>query len=248
LGHAEQAETLEREAESLRQRFEAAFWCEEISCYVLALDSDKRQCQVRSSNAGHCLFTRIAEPERARKLMRMFTDENFFSGWGIRTIAASEKRYNPMSYHNGSVWPHDNALIGFGCAQTPQKELACQLLTGLFDASVFLDLHRLPELFCGFSRQPGRGPTLYPTACSPQAWSAGAVFLLLQACLGLTIRASEATIYFLYPRLPEWLQEVSIQGLRVGGSSVDLEIVRNKEGVAVSPVRQTGDLKISVIS
>jgi glycogen debranching enzyme len=121
-------------------------------------------------------------------------------------------------------------------------------LTGLFDASVFLDLHRLPELFCGFSRQPARGPTLYPTACSPQAWSAGAVFLLLQACLGLTIRASEGAIYFFYPRLPEWLQEISIQGLRVGGSSVDLEIVRNKESVAVSPVRQTGELKISVIS
>ncbi len=236
LGHAEQAETLEREAESLRQRFEAAFWCEEISCYALALDSDKRQCQVRSSNAGHCLFTGIAEPERARKLMRMFTDENFFSGWGIRTM-----------YHNGSVWPHDNALIGFGCAQTPQKELACQILTGLFDAAVFLDLHRLPELFCGFSRQPGRGPTLYPTACSPQAWSAGAVFLLLQSCLGLTIRANEGAIYFLYPRLPEWLQGVSIHGLRVGGSSVDLEIVRNKESAAVSPVRQTGDLKVSVI-
>jgi glycogen debranching enzyme len=248
LGHAEKAETLEREAKSLRQRFEAAFWREEISCYAFALDRDKRQCQVRSSNAGHCLFTGIAEPERARKLMRMFTDENFFSGWGIRTIAASEKRYNPMSYHNGSVWPHDNALIGFGCAQMPQKELACQILTGLFDASLFLDLHRLPELFCGFSRQPGRGPTLYPTACSPQAWSAGAVFLLLQACLGLTIRASEATIYFFYPRLPEWLQEVSIQGLRLGGSSVDLEIIKNKESVAVTPVRQTGDVKISVIS
>jgi glycogen debranching enzyme len=248
LGHAEKAETLDREAESLRQRFEAAFWCEEISCYALALDRDKRQCQVRSSNAGHCLFTGIAEPERARKLMRMFTDKDFFSGWGIRTISASEKRYNPMSYHNGSVWPHDNALIGFGCAQAPQKELACQILTGLFDASVFLDLHRLPELFCGFSRQPGTGPTLYPTACSPQAWSAGAVFLLLQACLGLTIRANEATIHFFYPRLPEWLQEVSIHGLRVGGSSVDLEIVGNKESVAVTPVRQTGDLKISVIS
>jgi glycogen debranching enzyme len=248
LGHAEKAETLEREAEPLRQRFEAAFWCEEISCYALALDRYKRQCQVRSSNAGHCLFTGIAEPERARKLVRMFTDKDFFSGWGIRTISASEKRYNPMSYHNGSVWPHDNALIGFGCAQMPQKELACQILTGLFDASVFLDLHRLPELFCGFSRQPGRGPTLYPTACSPQAWSAGAVFLLLQACLGLTIRASEATIYFFYPRLPEWLQEVSIQGLRLDGSSVDLEIIKNKESVAVTPVRQTGDVKISVIS
>jgi glycogen debranching enzyme len=135
-----------------------------------------------------------------------FSEESFFSGWGIRTIAGAEKRYNPMSYHNGSVWPHDNALIGFGCTQIPDKELACQILAGLFDASIFFDLHRLPELFCGFSREAGRGPTLYPVACSPQAWAAGAVFILLQACLGLTIRASENTIYFFYPRLPECCQ------------------------------------------
>ena len=248
LGHAEKAETLRREAESLRLRFEDAFWCEEISFYAFALDKDKRRCQVRSSNAGHCLFTGIAEPDRARKLMRGFSEESFFSGWGVRTIAASQKRYNPMSYHNGSIWPHDNALIGFGCAQTPHKELVCQILTGLFDASVFLDLHRLPELFCGFPRQSGRGPTLYPMACSPQAWAAGAVFLLLQSCLGLTIRASEAAIYFFYPRLPESLPDVSIRGLSVGGSSVDLEITRNRESVTVHPVRQAGDLKIAVVS
>ena len=248
LGHTEKAETLRREAESLRQRFEETFWCDEISCYALALDKHKRQCQVLSSNAGHCLFTGIAELERARKLIRTFSDQDFFSGWGIRTIAVSEKRYNPMSYHNGSVWPHDNALIGFGCTQMPDKELACRILTGLFDASVFLDLHRLPELFCGFSRQPGRGPTPYPMACSPQAWAAGAVFLLLQACLGLTLRASEATIYFFYPRLPEWLQEVSIRGLRIGESSVDLKIIRSNESVTVGPVRQEGDLRIAVIS
>jgi glycogen debranching enzyme len=215
LGHPDKAETLHREAASLRQRFEDAFWCDEIFCYALALDKDKRQCQVRSSNAGHCLFTGIAEVERSRKLVGAFSEESFFSGWGVRTIAASEKRYNPMSYHNGSVWPHDNALIGFGCAQTPHKDLVCQILTGLFDASNFLDLHRLPELFCGFSRYTGRGPTLYPMACSPQAWAAGAVFLLLQSCLGLTIRAPEHSIYFFYPRLPESLQEVSIRGLEV---------------------------------
>lgn len=153
-----------------------------------------------------------------------------------------------MSYHNGSVWPHDNALIGFGCAQTSHKELACQILAGLFDASVFLDLHRLPELFCGFSRQPGIGPTLYPTACSPQAWAAGAVFLLLQACLGLSIRTSEATLYFHYPRLPESLPEVSIHGLRVGQSSIDLEIHRSSEGVAVSPADRPGGLKVVIVN
>jgi glycogen debranching enzyme len=247
LGYTEKAETLQHEAESLRRRFEEAFWCDHISFYALALDKDKRQCRVRSSNAGHCLFTGIAQPERTRKLIKAFAEESFFSGWGVRTIAGSEKRFNPMSYHNGSVWPHDNALIGFGCAQTPQKELACQILSGLFDASIFLDLHRMPELFCGFSRCSGIGPTLYPTACSPQAWAAGAVFLLLQACLGLTIRASEATIYLFYPRLPESLHKVSIRGLRVGQSSIDLEIHRSREGVIINPTDRAGGLKVVMV-
>ena len=248
LGHAKKAETLEREAESLRQRFEEAFWCDAISFYALALDKDKRQCRVRSSNAGHCLFTGIAQPERAWKLITAFSEENFFSGWGVRTIAGSEKRFNPMSYHNGSIWPHDNALIGFGCAQTPHKDLVCQILSGLFEASIYLDLHRMPELFCGFKRHTGTGPTLYPTACSPQAWSAGAVFLLLQACLGLTIRASESTIYFFYPRLPDSLQEVTIPGLSVGQSSIDLEIHRSREGVTVNPSDRSGSLKIVMVN
>jgi glycogen debranching enzyme len=248
LGHTEKAETLRHEAESLRQRFDEAFWCDAISFYALALDKDKRQCRVRGSNAGHCLFTGIAQPERARKLIGALSDESFFSGWGVRTIAGSEKRFNPMSYHNGSVWPHDNALIGFGCAQVPDKDLACQILSGLFEASIYLDLHRMPELFCGFKRHAGTGPTLYPSACSPQAWAAGAVFLLLQACLGLTIRASEAAIYFFYPRLPESLQEVRIRGLSVGQSSVDLQIHRSSEGVTINPADRAGGLKVVMVN
>jgi glycogen debranching enzyme len=247
LGYREKGEELAHAAESLRQRFEAAFWCDDLSFYALALDKDKRPCRVRSSNAGHCLFTGIASPERAGKVIGALGDDSFFSGWGIRTIAASEKRFSPMSYHNGSIWPHDNALIAFGCTQMLAKELACRILSALFDASVFLDLHRLPELFCGFSRQPGIGPTSYPTACAPQAWAAGAVFLLLQACLGLTLRASEQTIYFFYPRLPEALPEINLRGLRIGRSMVDLEIVRQGETVAVSPIGGAPDLKVEVI-
>jgi glycogen debranching enzyme len=248
LGRIEKAEALQHEAESLRQRFEEAFWCDDLSFYALALDKDKRQCRVRSSNAGHCLFTGIAQPERARKLMLGFSEESFFSGWGVRTIAGSEKRFNPMSYHNGSIWPHDNALIGFGCAQAPEKSLACQILSGLFEASIFLDLQRMPELFCGFKKQVGTGPTLYPSACSPQAWAAGAVFLLLQACLGLIIRASQGAIYFYYPRLPESLQQVSIRALRVGESSIDLEIHRSNEGVTVNPADGAGGLKVVMVN
>jgi glycogen debranching enzyme len=248
LGHTEKAETLQQEAESLRQRFEEAFWCDAISFYALALDKDKRQCRVRSSNAGHCLFTGIAQPDRARKVISALSEESFFSGWGVRTIAGSEKRFNPMSYHSGSVWPHDNALIGLGCAQTPHKDLACQILSGLFEASIYLDLRRMPELFCGFKKQTRTGPTLYPTACSPQAWAAGAVFLLLQACLGLTIRASESAVYFFYPRLPDSLQEVSIRGLSVGQNAMDLEIQRSREGVTVNPVDRAGGLKVVMVN
>jgi glycogen debranching enzyme len=247
LGQVEKARALQREADSLRAKFEDAFWCDEISLYALALDKDKRQCRVRSSNAGHCLFTGIASRERALQMIEEFRSERFFSGWGIRTIAGSEKRYNPMSYHNGSVWPHDNALIAFGCTQTSRKELACQILTGLFDVSIFLDLHRLPELFCGISRQSGRGPVLYPLACSPQAWAAAAVFLLLQACLGLTIRASEGRIYFFYPCLPESLQRVRIRGLKVGQSSIDLEVIRRRATVVVNILRRSGHLEIVTI-
>jgi glycogen debranching enzyme len=248
LGYPGKAEALQQEADSLYQRFDEAFWCDAISFYALALDKDKRQCCVRSSNAGHCLFTGIARPERAQELISVLSDETFFSGWGVRTIAASEKRYSPMSYHNGSVWPHDNALIGFGCAQTPNKDLACQILAGQFEASKYLDLHRMPELFCGFQRHAGVGPTLYPTACSPQAWAAGAVFLLLQACLGLTIRASESAIYFLHPHLPESLKEISIRGLRVGQRSIDLEIQRSSDRVTISADDRAGDLKVVIVN
>ena len=181
-------------------------------------------------------------------MISALSEESFFSGWGVRTIAGSEKRFNPMSYHNGSVWPHDNALIAFGCAQTPHKDLAGQILSGLFEASIYLDLHRMPELFCGFKRHSGVGPTLYPRACAPQAWAAGAVFLLLQACLGLTIRASEAAIYFFYPHLPKSLEEVSIRGLSVGQSSIDLEIHRSPEGVTLNPADQAGDVKVVMVN
>jgi glycogen debranching enzyme len=247
LGNRDQAERLELEAESLRARFEETFWCEEIGMYALALDGDKKQCRVRSSNAGHCLFTGIANEERAGKVMEALGSKMFFSGWGVRTIAESEKRFNPMSYHNGSVWPHDNSLIAFGCIRREQKTLATKILTGLLGSSIFLDLHRLPELFCGFMQRAGEGPTLYPLACSPQAWAAGAVFLTLQSCLGLVIRARESRIFLYHPRLPESLQRLCIQGLKVGSSSVDLELWKHENSVSVNILRRTGNLEIAAI-
>ena len=178
-------------AERMRSAFAAAFWCEELSTYAIALDGDKRACRVRSSNAGHTLLTGLAQPEHAEAIARTLLSADHFSGWGIRTLAASAPRYNPMSYHDGSVWPHDNALIAAGLARYGDTRAAAAILGGLFDAFRALEDARLPELLCGFDRRRGEPPTLYPTACSPQAWAAGAVFLLLQAVLGLTIDARD---------------------------------------------------------
>jgi glycogen debranching enzyme len=246
LGQAERASELLRQAQTLQGRFEETFWCEELSTYALALDGNKRPCRVRTSNAGHCLLTGIASPERARRTARTLLEEGSFSGWGIRTVAASEVRYNPMSYHNGSVWPHDNALIALGLARYGLTDEVLKVMTGLFEASLFVDLHRLPELFCGFHRRPGEGPTLYPVACAPQSWAAASVFLLLQACLGLTIQGPEGQICFSQPVLPEFLKEVRVKDLQVGEGSVDLLLQRRGQDVGINVLRREGSLKIVI--
>jgi glycogen debranching enzyme len=247
LGHQSLAESLQHQALALRKRFEAAFWCEEIGSYALALDGAKEQCRVSSSNAGQCLFTGIATLEHAQTVAQGLTGSDFYSGWGVRTIASSAARYNPMSYHNGSVWPHDNALMAFGVHRSKTKELACEILSGLLDASAFLDLHRLPELFCGFPRDAGRGPTLYPVACAPQAWAAGAVFLILQSCLGLRIRAAESRVYFYHPALPKGIERVNLRNLCVGNGSVDLDFFRQEHAVSIGIVKRQGDVEIVVV-
>src|SRR5205085_917173 len=195
LGDRTTAARLDNEAEALRQRFEAAFWCEELSTYALALDGEKRQCRVVASNAGHALLTGIAAPERAERVAATLMRVGSFSGWGIRTVALSAARYNPISYHNGSVWPHDNALIALGLARYGHKEAVLRVFTGLFDAATHWDPRRLPELFCGFARRH-TAPTMYPVACSPQACASASVCALVQASLGLTFdhRAGEIRI------------------------------------------------------
>ena len=247
LGQAERAGQLTRQADELREKFERAFWYEELSTYALALDGDKRRCELRASNAGHCLFAGIASPQRAQRVARTLLSPASFSGWGVRTLAASERRYNPMSYHNGSVWPHDNALIARGLARYGQAEQALQIWTGLFEAALHFDLHRMPELFCGFPQEPGEGPVPYPVACAPQAWSAASVFLLLQACLGLEINAPEARVCFTRPQLPASLSELRIHNLEVAGASVDLLLVRHEHDVGVNVLRRDGDLQVLVV-
>ncbi|MBV9490609.1 MAG: amylo-alpha-1,6-glucosidase [Verrucomicrobia bacterium] len=247
-GQHEFAERLRKDAEALRSRFSEAFWCDDLGCFALALDGHKQPCRVRASNTGQVLFSGIATPEQEQRMVTLLGTDAFFSGWGIRTLASSEARYNPMSYHNGSVWPHDNSLIAYGLSKARDKTLANRVLTGLFDASIFIDLHRLPELFCGFARRPGKGPTAYPVACSPQAWASGAVFLILQSCLGLTINARESRVCLAHPSLPESISELEIRNLRVKDARVKLHLVRHEYSVAVQIVERTGDVEVITIT
>jgi glycogen debranching enzyme len=246
LGLTEEASRLMDDAKRLRQRFEAEFWCEEIGTYAMALDGDKRQCKVRSSNAGHLLFAGIAAPARARQVADQLMGRDFYSGFGIRTIAASEVRYNPMSYHNGSIWPHDNALIGLGFARYGFRPQLLRLFSGMFDAAGYMDLRRLPELFCGFHRTPGSGPTFYPVACSPQAWSCAAPYALLQASLGLELDFSANHASFRQPRLPGFLNEVNIRSLAVGNSRLDILLHRHGAEVAVNVPWRDGEARVDV--
>lgn len=248
LGDGDRARALAEAAGALRDRFEAAFWCDEISTYALALDGNKRPCRVRTSNAGHCLFAGIATEEHARRVASTLTSEASFSGWGVRTVAAGAVRYNPMSYHNGSVWPHDNALIAAGFARYGLKDEAARILTGLFDASLFFDVHRLPELFCGFPRRPGEAPTLYPVACSPQTWAAAAVFLLIESCLGLKVKGTERRVVLTNPYLPASLEHVEIRNLQIGQARLDLVAERHEEcDVSVNITRRSGETEVMVL-
>ena len=246
LGDAVRAAALDAQADELAERFQAAFWCEDIGTYALALDGNKRPCLVRSSNAGHALLAGIAAPEYAARVARQLLEGRFFSGWGVRTLASGEARYNPMSYHNGSVWPHDNALIAMGLARYGFRAQTASILQGLFDACIYIDLRRLPELFCGFPRRRGQGPTFYPVACAPQAWSAATPFSLVQSCLGLSFDPVQRRVIFDQPTLPRFLDRVILRGLAIGDARIDVMLRRSREDVAVSVLSRSGDIHATV--
>lgn len=248
LGHHEYAQSMERDALDLQERFEREFWCEDIGTYALALDGAKQPCRVRASNAGHCLFTGIAGYEHARRVAAQLMSEDFFTGWGIRTVARGEPRYNPMSYHNGSIWPHDNAMIASGLGRYGFKESAVKLLSAMLDVNITLESHRLPELFCGFPRRPGEGPTLYPVACSPQVWAAGTVFMVLEACLGMTINGNTSQVAFRLPRLPESIQHLHIQNLAVKDARLGLSLEHLGEDVKVRISHKQGQVEVGLRS
>jgi glycogen debranching enzyme len=246
LGNPDLAARLTEQADALRERFDAAFWDPTRSFYCFALDGDKKPCRVLTSNAGHTLWSGIAKRARARIMADALLGADAFSGWGVRTVAAGQKGFNPMSYHDGSVWPHDNALIAAGLARFGHTGHAVRVLTGMFDLSRFVAIRRLPELVCGFERVPGQAPTLYPLACAPQAWSSGAAFLLIQSCLGIRVCTPERRIEFSKPRLPRFLEAVRIDGLRVGSGKVDLLVTRRTGTVEVHVERAEGDVAVEV--
>jgi glycogen debranching enzyme len=247
IGREADADALEAQAKRLSAQFEEKFWCPEIGTYALALDGAKKPCAVRSSNAGQILFTGIVGPERAKEVADGLMQPHFFSGWGIRTVANAEGRYNPMSYHNGSVWPHDNALIALGFARYGLKSAVNRIFKGMFDAASYMDLRRLPELFCGFRRGRGQGPTLYPVACAPQAWASATPFALLQAALGLEFEPAKNEIRLRNAQLPDFLDEVILRNLRLGKSSVDLSVRRHGADISLQVIRSSGHIQVSAI-
>lgn len=250
LGLEERALELQQQAKDLKDKFRKAFWSEEKNTFVIALDGEKNKCEISSSNAGHLLFSGIAAPEEAEKVAMTLLDDKMFSGWGIRTVAIDEARYNPMSYHNGSIWPHDNALIAYGLGQYGFKEEVHKVLNAMFEVTRYVEAQRLPELFCGFEKRSNEGPTAYPVACSPQAWAVASVYMLLQACLGLKIVAKKNTIYFCNPTLPDFLQEVTIANLQVNDSSVVLQIRRSAEEdqISVNVLHREGDVNVEIVN
>ena len=246
LGQSEAARRLRRRAARIRERFESDFWLADQDYYAMALDGMGRPCRVISSNPGHCLWTGIVHPARAEAVARRLMAGDMMTGWGVRTLSATAALYNPMSYHNGSVWPHDTAIAAMGLLRYGFTESFLTLATGLFHAVQHFDRTRMPELFCGFSRTPGLGPTRYPVACSPQAWSAGVVFQLVTGMLGLLPDAIENRLTLNRPRLPPWLAALELRGLRVGKSRIDLRVIQGREGAAVELVARDGDAEVVV--
>jgi len=235
-------------AERLRERFLRQFWWPEESVFYLALDGAKQPCEVVSSNSGQCLWTGIVPDDLAEAMIARLMREEMYTEWGIRTVSTRAARYNPMSYHNGSVWPHDTAIVAAGFARYGHKEEAGKLLGNLYGVSLYFEGARLPELLCGFARRRGYGPTRYPVACSPQTWAAGAPFLLLAALLGFQPEAEQQRLSLSQPYLPGWLREVELRGLYLGGQGARVQFVRTENGATAVTLTEDSAIDIRVLS
>ena len=245
-GETKLASRLLNEAETLRQRFEDRFWVEDQRYYAMALDGQKRHLDAIASNAGHCLWSGIVSPDRARDVADRLMSPQMFSGWGIRTYAAGQPGYNPIGYHTGSVWPHDTSLIAAGLKRYGFHEESNRLVGRVFEAAQRFDEYRLPELFCGFDRDEASQPVPYPVACSPQAWAAGASFLFVETMLGLRAHAPAGELELHHPSLPDWIGKVTLTNLRLGDGSVDLLFHRWRGTTSAEVLRKVGDLSVTI--
>ncbi|MDI9258597.1 amylo-alpha-1,6-glucosidase [Alicyclobacillus sendaiensis] len=246
LGDSQEAKRLAKLAEGLASRFLQHFWLEERGEIAMALDGEKRPLGVASSNMGQVLWSDMLPDDVARRVAKRLLQPDLFSGFGIRTLSAKERRYNPMSYHNGSVWPHDTSLVFAGLVKRGAWEEAEQILDGLMRAQAQFPHHRLPELFCGFSREESPRPVPYPVSCSPQAWAAGVPAMVLENLLGLRPDAPRGAL-ILCPRLPASMQALKVRGLRLGSGRLSVEMVRRDGGVHVDVVENTTGLRVDVI-
>ena len=246
---AETAARLRREAADLRRRFDADFWVESIDCYAMALEARKQPLRVVSSNAGHALWCGIAEPARAARVADRLMAEDMFSGWGVRTLSEQCAAYNPIGYHLGTVWPHDNALVAAGLKRYGFADQARRIFEGIADAAAEFEHHRLPELWTGFSRARYAMPIRYPVACHPQAWAAGSLPFLVRHLLGVQPEAPEGRLRILRPTLPAPVGWLEVRGVRVGGTTVDLRFDRPAWGgdeARVDVIHLHGDLDVQV--
>ena len=247
LGELDLAERLNREADDLRLRFDEAFWMPDARYYAIALDRDKRQVGTIGSNAGHCLWSGIVPPERTDAVVDRLLDPSMDSGWGIRTYATGQPGYNPVGYHTGTVWPHDNALIAAGMKRVGRHDAADRVASRIFEAAQHSPDFRLPELFCGFDRGLADMPVPYPVACSPQAWSAATPLSLLQTMLGMHADAARDVLELDRPHLPAWLGKVTVHDLRVGERTVDLLFHRWRGNTTSAEVlRRDGPLEMVI--
>jgi glycogen debranching enzyme len=244
LGDRKRAESLNAQADELKRRFNDAFWMEDEGYYAMALDGFKQPVKTVTSNPAHGLYCMIVEEDKAAPLAKRLLQPDMFIGWGIRTMSKSAAGYNPMSYHNGSVWPHDNALIAAGLKRYGFHKQTNRIATAMFDAAIFEEYMRLPELFCGFTRRTPNRPVGYPVACSPQAWAAGSPFLLLQAMLGLSAQAHNNLLTINSPVLPPWINTVELKNLRVGDSVLHLVFRREGETTSFSMLNKEGSVRV----
>lgn len=247
-GRVDKAVGYLNKAVKLKKKFNESFWMEEFGFYALALDASKNPCRVLSSNAGHVLATGIADEEKASLVGKKLFEEELFSGWGIRTLGSAEERYNPMSYHNGSIWPHDNSMIALGLKKYGQINRFHQLAQAMFDTAVNMENMRLPELFCGFGKSANESPTLYPVSCSPQAWASGSVFLLINSMLGIKVRALAKSVSFDRPSLPDYLEWIVIKELPLGdGGHISFKAKRvSSKEATIEILSRPDEWKVSI--